>query len=678
MQFLYPQFLFALFGLAIPIIIHLFNFRRFKKIYFSQVKFLNAVQKEQKAKNKVKHWLVLVARMLAIAAAVIAFAHPYIPQNNKLVNPGKKYISVYIDNSFSMSNTGANGELLQLAKKNANDIAKNFSDGDDFNLVTNDFEGRHQRWVSKAEFLRLVDELTTSPSFRTLPEVYTRMHENFRTVSSTNKAVYLISDFQKNMIAEEELKPDTALQAHLLPLTASRQNNIFIDSVWFDNALWQVGQSNTLSARIINASQEAVEEGTIALHVNGRQKAIANFTIGADANTIVKLSYTVTDPGPNKGLLTIDDYPITFDNTFYFSYDVISTLPVLVINGKSSNESILKAFSAERAFSITNISQGSIDFSSLPKYRFIILNELNNVPSGLAVAIQDFLQKGGNVLFVPSATNPDLPSYNSFLAALRSGSLSNARDEQVALASVDANQPFFAGIFEDVPRNIAMPKASRFYALSAPGGAGTSLLSLQNGNPFITYAAAGKGVLFTSAVPFNESWSTFTQHALFLPVLYKMSLYGASQSKIYNVIGEDNYLQAPPANTEKENIFRLVRDSFEVIPPQRMVNGNPSLFVENLITTAGHYTLNASGSNTSAAVYSFNYNRNESQMQFLSADELKENTASLQPRVISSSNNSVANQLREIEQGAKLWKWFILAALLFLLAETLLIRFWKS
>ncbi|MGZ5282577.1 MAG: BatA domain-containing protein [Bacteroidia bacterium] len=679
MQFLYPQFLFALFGLAIPIIIHLFNFRRFKKVYFSQVKFLTAVQKEQKAKNKLKHLLVLAARMLAIAAAVIAFAHPYIPQKNKLVNPGKKYISVYIDNSFSMSNTGANGELLQLAKKNANEIAQNFSEGDDYNLVTNDFEGRHQRWVSKAEFLRLVDEINVSPSFRTLPEVYKRLHENFRQINSTNKAVYLVSDFQKNMLSEEELKPDTSLQAHLLPLKASRQNNIYIDSVWFDNALWQIGQSNTLSARIINASGEAVDEGTIALTINGKQKAIANFSIGSDANTTVKLTYTVTDAGFNKGVLSLDDYPITFDNSFYFSYDVIKTLPVLIINGKNSNESINKAFSAEKAYAVTNVSQGNIDFSSLPNYKFIILNELDNVPSGLSVSLQDFLQKGGNVLFIPSSATPDLPSYNNFLALQRAGSLSNARDEQVVLSAIDAKQPFFTGIFEEVPRNIAMPKVSKYYPIATSGaGAGMNLLSLQNGNPFITITSSGKGMLFTSAAPFNETWSTFTQHSLFLPVLYKMSLYGSFQAKIYNIIGKDNYLQAPAANTEKENIFKLVKDSFEVIPPHRMVNGNPSLFVENLITEAGHYGLDASADNASAAVYSFNYNRNESQMQFMDADELEENTASLQPRVLSSNNNSVANQLQEIEQGAKMWKWFILAALLFLLAETLLIRFWKS
>ncbi|RYD83509.1 MAG: hypothetical protein EOP53_00635 [Sphingobacteriales bacterium] len=678
MQFLYPQFLWALFGLAIPIIIHLFNFRRFKKVYFSQVKFLTAVQKEQKAKNKIKHWLVLLARLLAVASVIIAFAHPFIPQKNKLVNPGKKYISVYIDNSFSMSNTGATGELLQVAKKNADEIAKNFTEGDGFNLVTNDFEGRHQRWVSKAEFLRLVNEVNVSPSFRTLPDIYKRIHENFRQINSSNKAIYFVSDFQKNMIGKGEMATDTSLQTYIIPVSASRQNNIYIDSVWFDNAFWQVGQSNTVSARIVNASADAVDEGTISLNINGKQKALSNFSIGAEASSIVKLSYTITDAGFNKGVLTLDDYPITFDNSFYFSYEVIKTLPVLVINGSSSNPNIIKAFSAEKAYAVTNVSQGNIDFSALPTYKFIILNELDNISSGLAVSLQDFLQKGGNVLFIPAAANPDISTYNGFTQMVRSAGFANVRDEQVSLTPVDVASPFFTGIFEEVPRNIAMPKVNKFYTLTnSSASTSSNLLSLQNGNAFITQTAVGKGILFTAATPFNETWSTFTQHALFLPVLYKMSFYGTSQSKIYNIIGKDNYLQAPTVNTDKENVFRLVKDSFEVIPPQRMMNGSPSLFVENLLNQAGHYSLTASSANQSSAIYSFNFDRQESQMQFLSADELKENTASLQPKVLSAQNNSVANQLKEIEEGAKLWKWFIVAALLFLLAETLLIRFWK-
>lgn len=102
MQFLFPVFLFALAALAIPVIIHLFYFRRFKKVYFTNVKFLKEVKEETSARSKLRNLLVLLMRMLAIACLVSAFAQPFIPQKNTEVEKGTKAVSVFIDNSFSM------------------------------------------------------------------------------------------------------------------------------------------------------------------------------------------------------------------------------------------------------------------------------------------------------------------------------------------------------------------------------------------------------------------------------------------------------------------------------------------------------------------------------------------------------------------------------------------------
>jgi hypothetical protein len=86
MIFLYPSVLFFLLALAIPIIIHLFNFRRYKKIYFSNVAFLKNIQTESEKKSKLKHLLVLLSRLLAFAALIVAFSQPYIPTGKKKPN----------------------------------------------------------------------------------------------------------------------------------------------------------------------------------------------------------------------------------------------------------------------------------------------------------------------------------------------------------------------------------------------------------------------------------------------------------------------------------------------------------------------------------------------------------------------------------------------------------------
>src|ERR1041384_1898593 len=111
MKFANPYFLFALLALAIPILIHLFNFRKFRRVYFTNVRFLKEVRQDTKARNKLKHLLILACRLLAVLFLVLAFAQPYLPRENGAVRTGEKVVSVYIDNSFSMDAVGTGGTL---------------------------------------------------------------------------------------------------------------------------------------------------------------------------------------------------------------------------------------------------------------------------------------------------------------------------------------------------------------------------------------------------------------------------------------------------------------------------------------------------------------------------------------------------------------------------------------
>ena len=79
MQFVNPLFLFGLFAIAIPVIIHLFNFRKFQKVYFTNVDFIEELKQQTQKQSQLKHLLVLLLRILAIASLVFAFAQPYIP-----------------------------------------------------------------------------------------------------------------------------------------------------------------------------------------------------------------------------------------------------------------------------------------------------------------------------------------------------------------------------------------------------------------------------------------------------------------------------------------------------------------------------------------------------------------------------------------------------------------------
>jgi hypothetical protein len=176
-RFLNPQFLFALSLISIPIIIHLFNLRRFKRVLFTNVKFLQELKEETTRLSKIKHLLVLASRILAITFLVLAFAQPIIPLANNSISKAEKVVSVYIDNSFSMDAITKEGSLLEVAKKKAREITLAFSPSTRFQILTDDFEAVHQRLLSRDEMLIEIDRVKSSPLSKPFSEVILRQQE---------------------------------------------------------------------------------------------------------------------------------------------------------------------------------------------------------------------------------------------------------------------------------------------------------------------------------------------------------------------------------------------------------------------------------------------------------------------------------------------------------------------
>jgi hypothetical protein len=193
MRFLSPGFLFALLTIAIPVIIHLFNFRKFKKVYFSNVRFLKNVQIHTSSRQHFKDRLILGMRILGLSFLVFAFAQPYIPAEDQKYGFQQEILSIYIDNSYSMEAVNKEGTLLDEAKRKAREISSAYSVSDKFQLLTNDFFGKNQRLLSYEEFQTAVDEVTISSTNRTIDQIILRQKELFLKEPNSLKTIYLIS-----------------------------------------------------------------------------------------------------------------------------------------------------------------------------------------------------------------------------------------------------------------------------------------------------------------------------------------------------------------------------------------------------------------------------------------------------------------------------------------------------
>lgn len=680
MYFLNPWFLLGLLAVSIPVIIHLFNFRRFKKIYFSNVRFVKSIKEETQKQSKLRHLIIMFLRIFAIACLVIAFAQPFLKKSDTNANAGKvNYVSIYLDNSFSMQAEGKRGILLDEAKIKAAEIVNAYSNSDYFRLLTNDFEAKHLRYVTKDELLDFVKEINLSPVTRNLSDVFTRLKEKNNPNGSGQYSSYIISDFQKNTADISHVSADSLSQNYLIPVASNPNTNLYIDSCWFDSPVHLQGQKASMHIRVVNNSTSLVEKVPLKLTINGAQRAVSSFDMGPNASTDVAISYSENEPGFKQGVLEIVDNPIVFDDKFFFSYTIADKIPVLNIQGSSAANFISLLLQHDSAFDYRSVSQNQIDYASLSKYNLIILNEVNGITSGLIQELQKFCNNGGHLLIIPAAKQ-SIPELNMLTNALNAGTLGNMISVKQRISWLNLNSDIYKNVFEKAPDNMDLPQVQSYYTLKFGNAASEALLKMQNGDLFLTATNCGKGRVFMMAVPLQTDFSNFPRHALFVPTFYNMALHSNYLDKLYYKIGEENLVAVKDVFEDKGDlVFKISgENSFEIIPGVQRSVGNVNLILNDAITLSGNYKVNYQ--NHEIQGLSFNYNRKESNLICLSPDEIKSNISQADLKnvqLINDKNKPVSQVIQERNQGKPLWKIFIVLALLLLAAEVLFLRFWK-
>ena len=688
MQFVSPIFLVALITLAIPILIHLFNFRKYKKVYFTNVHFLQEIQQETKKQSQLRQLLILLARLLAIASLVFAFAQPYLPaskQQKKLT--GQRAVSIYLDNSFSMEAIATDGKLIDVAKAKALEISSAYAQSDLFQLVTNDFEGRHQRFVNQEEFRKLVEEVQVSASSKSLAEVITRQNDLLGENQKMSKDAYLVSDFQKNTTLMTQAKPDSNISWFLVPVMAEKQNNLYIDTVFFLSPVHQPGQPVNLRVRIHNASGESLEKIPIKLTINSLQKALASFSVAANSTTEVTLPFTENPSGIQYGQVEIVDYPIVYDDKFYFSYPVLPSIPVLCINEKVESSYLNALFGNDSTIRFTNCPVKQIDYSSLFSNELIVLNSPDDISSGLAQELTRYVRTGGNLVIFPPLKG-QTASYNALLALVNLPGYGGIDTVKQRITGINVESAIYNDVFEKnangkivLPENIDLPMVQKHYVLMQETRSGEEiLLKLQNNQPFLLSAPVDKGKIYLFASPADDAWTMFQKHMIFVPTLYKIALLSNPLHPLYYVAGGNATIEIPADSISETNIYKIKKlgSGYEIIPEIRKLGTNISLIIHDQIKDAGFYSI--SRGNLPVSGLAFNFNRNESDLSCYSVSELEKQINRLpieDIRILKGKKSSLAREIHQLKQGTPLWKWFIIFALLFIAIEIALIRLLK-
>lgn len=690
MNFLYPPFLFGLLAMTIPVVVHFFNFRRTKRVFFTNVAFLKQVNTTTSSFRRLKHLLIMAARMLFLGCLALAFAQPFFPSKNNAGLGSAGVTSFYLDNSLSMQNELDNKRYLDFAATKLDELLTVFQNGTNLQLVTNDFDSREHELNTSGQLKERLAGVELSHTGRSFDNVYRRQQSLIAKHNPKGgNQIFWFSDFQKSTAGElSKLKMDTSSRLFLVPVQAKNTQNVFVDSVWLNTPFIREMQSNRLSVRLRNGSDQPIDKLSVKLFLDDTQVASQTVSLSARNAGITTFSFTVREKGFRKGRISFDDTPITFDNDFYFVLNAAPVIQVLHLYGQATGQFVSNVFANDSLFAFRSFSALNADVGQVKTANLIVLEGVEQVEGSVRTELETFVRNGGSLVVIPP-NRPNLSSYEGFLGTLGvRGILVNGKpiapQDLQALAEPAKQSPFFIDIFENttIKENVSMPNASAVWAWQAIGD---KLLTFRNNQPFLTASSAQQGKVYVLASPLDPSFGEFARNALFVPVMYKIAAMSVRQEPTAYSFRDNTFTLELPTAPNPNAVFKLKREKLEIIPIQRL-NGNlltielpkSNQLNDNQEIESGYYELQLN--KKAEKLLAFNHDNKESLMDFYSPDELKGIFAGQKNVQVFDKldDDGFVKEFREQNIGRVLWKYFVIAALVFLLIEIALIRFMKG
>jgi hypothetical protein len=645
MQFKHPELLYALFLLVIPIFIHLFQLRRFKKLEFSNLDFLKRVRIKTRKSSQLKKWLILLTRMAIFSCIILAFSQPFSASKSALKND--KELVIYIDNSFSTQLIDTKGVSLQTHLQKL--YSQDFYDYK-INWLTNDFSKRN---TSAQNFKN--DILTINHSQRQLSpkEVIIKSNQLFSTKNNNSeKRIIYLSDFQSK--SEFPEVPD-GITLDIIALKYQEVSNINIDSVFIANT-----NIASVNLKVIITGQGLIPE-TVPISLYNKNKLIAKTAVnfGQDINSIKKkeVVFEIDNNEKIEGKLEITDPNLKFDNNLYFSTNLRKKIKVLEIGNTDNN--YFKRIFKENEFNFTQQGSKSLNYTNFSSQNFIILNELEQIPESLVTAIKLYTDQGGSLLISPSS-NAIIEEYNQLYATLELGAILNFNKKEKKITKIEFENPLYKNVFEKEIINFQYPIVNSFFNLNSSL---QKVLSFEDSKPFLLR----KNHIYTSTAAINLKNSNFQNSPLIVPTFYNMAKQSLALPKLYYEIGKQN-LYSISISLKQDEILKISDSLNTFIPLQQTKKNQVNIATENNPSNAGNYSITKD--DIVIDKVSYNFDRQESILTYSNPNNW-DNT---------NLYNNVGDLFDNIALDNKInsfWKWFVILALLFLLIELVILKFYK-
>jgi len=644
MQFKNPEILYFLALLIIPILIHLFQLQKFAKVPFTNVAFLQKIQQQTRKSSRIKKWLILATRMLLLAALIFAFSQPYFSNKDRLK---KQHTFIYLDNSLSTSTQGEKGDLLKVVVQ---EIIENTAAEGAYSLQTNtDF----YKNLNKENLKKILLKVEKTPKKLSLSRVLLQINQEKKLKINTLHKSVLISDFQTSYPTKFT---NVTTPFSVVKLEATKKDNLSIDSVFINNK-----NINNFTVNVIIKNQGS-KKNKVPIAIFNGEKLLSKQSFLIEKDMQKTMAFTIQN-GANflgKVELNIRDTYL-HDNQYYFTSNNNQKTSVLTIG---MNADFLSKIYTQKEFKLTNSLPENVNYNTLQNQQLIVLNELENIPITLSNSLVKFSENGGTIVIIPNEKIA-LSSYNQLLKKLNLGTIEPVRKDTLKITDINYTHPIFKNVFSKKVKNFQYPKVQSHYPYS---GARSKIVSFQNNTAFISQLANSKTYYISSAL--NKNNSNFLNSPLIVPVFYNFGMLSFKQSKLAYRIDQENTI-AITTKMDKDEILVIAKNDASFIPLQQTYQNKVVIKTKEQPLLAGFYTVLKENINIKDLAY--NYPKEESLLNFIEVNVIKR---TYKNSTISSSIGEVFEEINRNNEVHWLWKWFLTLAIVSLLLELLILKFY--
>ena len=637
MRFEHPEFLYALFSILVPLIVHFFSFKRFRIEKFTNVAFLKNIKKENRKRSKLKKILILFTRLFALTSIIFAFSKPYLINSNK--QNTQNDIIIYLDNSLSMSILEDNESIFSASKK---EILETKFPTNKITLLTNNKSFIN---IKNEELKSIINNIDYSQNQLSVEAVLNKSELLFSKSKKTKKYLLFISDFQKNN-DKVKIRNNSDYELITISKKPSKAINAFIDKIELKNKLDNYELQICAKSNYDKEIQLSLYDDKILIGKSSLKKSDDYVT-----NFILPKTKKI------KGRIVIEDNGLSFDNEFFFNTPSLNKISVLTIGGNNSANQFKRIF-IENKFSYDFKNYKKINYDIIYKQNLIIISEIKKLPKDLIMHLKSFIDLNGTIIFIPNQDG-DISNYNNLLK-FNNISLKKIHPTEKKITSINFDHPIYRESFSKIVENFKYPKTLRNFDIKHNGN---KLLSYENNKPFLI--EKGRFFLFTAQIS-NEN-SNFSDSPLIVPTVYGIGANCVNTPKAFYYLQADNKLEID-LNADNGSKVKLSQENFDYTPIQETKKNKIKIILDDKLVKAGHYLL--INKSDTLETLSLNYNRNESVLIY---NDLKQITAS-------NTFYNIKNSLKNLKIDGKLnkiWKWFVTFAIVFLAIEMLLLKYFE-